>query len=140
MKDLIHGILHGVLASALADGELQAEERELMRVISERFDLPEGELAAAIGDAKAGDLSHLKGKLELDDRRVVAQYAVMAAVVDGRLDSAEQKFLDELGGRLGLGADDLRSLEGLGRELAAVAKTSPIDVERLNEIVETYAG
>lgn len=140
MKNLIQGILQGVLFMELADGELHPDEKDLIQVIAERFDLSEEELAEAIGDARSVSLDDIRQGLDHEDRKTVVQYAVMAAYADGNMDAKEEKFLHQLEKRLGMNADDLRGLEELGRELAAAVKQRPIDLEKLNEIVESFAG
>ena len=140
MKNLIQGILQGVLFMELADGELHPDEKDLLQVISERFDLSEDDLAEAIGDARSLSVDDIRQSLDHEDRKVVVQYAVMAAYADGNMDAKEEKFLHELEKRLGMNADDVRELEELGRELAQAAKARPIDLEKLNEIVESFVG
>ncbi len=140
MENLVKGIFRGVLAMSLSDGELQAEERALMRTIAERFDLPEEDLAEAIGDARALDSEALRSKLDHDDRLVVAQYAVMAAYADGHVDKKEEEYLLQFEKRLGLTKEDIKGLEKLGRELSEAAKARPINLDLLNEIVESFAG
>lgn len=140
MKNLIQGILQGVLFMELADGELHPDEKDLIQVIAERFDLTEDELADAIGDARSLSVDDIRQSLDHEDRRTVVQYAVMAAYADGNMDAKEEKFLHELEKRLGMDAEDLRGMEELGRELAKAAKQRPIDLEKLNEIVESYVG
>ena len=135
---LVGGILKGVLAMALADGELQQEERELIELLTERFGLEEGELIKAVGDAKSLDKAAFEGKLDHEDKVMVAQYAVMAAFADGSVQQEELKFLDELGHKLDLKEDDLRRLEGLCREFATVVKEQPVDVSKLNEVLDAY--
>lgn len=139
MDDVVRGILKGVLAMSLADGELQTEERELLGHLTERFGLEEGELADAVGDAKSFAPEKLRSELDEGEAKIVAQYAVMAAFADGTISDEEEAFLATVMERLGLKEAELRSLESMSRELAAVAKQWPVDVERLNEIVENYA-
>jgi tellurite resistance protein len=140
MKNLIQGILQGVLFMELADGELHPDEKDLIQVIAERFDLTEEELAEAIGDARSLSVDDIRQSLDHDDRKTVVQYAVMAAYADGNMDAKEEDFLHTLEKRLGMNAKDVRELEELGRELAKAAKKRPIDLEELNEIVESFVG
>ena len=137
-SELISGILKGVLAMALADGEIQKEERELMELLTERFGLEEGEMAQAVGDAKSFDRDLLEGKLDHEDKVMVAQYVVMAAFADGSVQKEELDFLNELGEKLSLEEDDLRRLEGLCREFATIVKERPVDVTKLNDVLDTY--
>jgi tellurite resistance protein len=123
---------------ALADGELQTEERELMQVLADRFALSEEDLAEAIGDARRGDVDALKTKLDHEDQKTVLQYAVMAAFADGHMDDKERRFLEHLEERFELTKKEIRALEGLGRDLAKAARRRPIDLERLNDIVESF--
>lgn len=138
VTQLVSGILKGVLAMSLADGELQSEEREILALLQERFGLEEGELAEAIGDARKFSPEDLRGKLDHDDRLVVAQYAVMAAAADGHVEDSEQRFLEKLELKLGLNEDDVRRLEELSRELAKITKNRPIDVEALNDALDSF--
>lgn len=140
MQDLIKGILQGVLAMALCDGELQAEERELMRSMAERLNLSEEDLAEALGDARNQDVEGLRSRLDHEDKKVVLQYAVMAAYADGHLDAREAEFLTELQVRMGLSPEESRSLEELGRELKQAAQARPIDMDALHDIVEAFVG
>ncbi len=137
-SDLVSGILKGVVAMALADGEIQQEERELLELLTERFGLEEGELTQAVGDAKSFGQEDFAKKLDHDDKVMVAQYAVMAAFADGSVQKEELNFLDELGSKLDLKNEDLRRLEGLCREFATVVKEQPVDVTKLNELLDTY--
>lgn len=140
MQQLIKGILQGVLAMSLADGELHTEERELMRVLAERFDLPEEDLAEALGNARAGDVDALKNKLDHEDQKTVLQYAIMAAYADGHMDEKERQFLEHLEERFELTRKEIRALEALGRELSEAARRRPIDMDRMNDIVEAFIG
>lgn len=140
MKNLIQGILQGVLFMELADGELHPDEKDLIQVIAERFDLSEEELAEAIGDARSLSVDDIRRSLDHDDRKTVVQYAVMAAYADGEMDEKEEQFLHTLEKRLGMNSEDVRELESLGRELAKAVKKRPIDLEKLNEIVESFVG
>jgi uncharacterized membrane protein YebE (DUF533 family) len=140
MQELIKGILQGVLAMSLSDGELQAGERELMRSLAERFALDEEDLAEALGDARNQDVDALHTRLDHEDQKVVLQYAVMAAYADGHMDEQEQKFLEHLEARFHLTKKEIRDLERLGRELKKAASTRPIDLDSMNEIVELFVG
>ncbi len=138
LTKLTRGILKGVIAMAMADGELQAGEREMLAFLKERFDLEDGELDEAIGDAKRLGIDELRKRLDHDDRVTVAQYAVMAAWADGHVQKKERKFLEDLEHRLGLSAADIRRLESMSRELARVASKRPVDVEALNDVLDSF--
>lgn len=135
--DLIPGILKGVLAMALADGELQEGEREVLALLQDRFSLEEGELAGAIGDARDFSPEELRS-LDHDDRVTVAQYVVMAAWADGNVEDSEQRFLEKLELKLGLNTEDVQRLERFSADLAKVAKRRPVNIARLNEVLETW--
>ena len=137
MDDVVGGILKGVLAMALSDGELQSEERALIAHLTEHFGLGEGELADAIGDAKTFDVT--RSSKDVGEAKTVAQYAVMAAFADGSISDQEEQFLASFMQKLGLKEEELRSLESLSRDLAEVARDRPVNVARLNEIVENHA-
>jgi uncharacterized tellurite resistance protein B-like protein len=140
MEQLIKGILQGVLAMSLCDGELQAEERKLLRTLAERFSLSEEDLAEALGDARTQDVDGLRTRLDHEDRKVVLQYAIMAAYADGHMDQKEQEFLSHLEARFGLTKKDIRGMERLGRELKKLASKRPIDLEAMNDAVEIFVG
>lgn len=140
MEKLIKGILQGVLAMSLCDGELQSEERELMRTLADRLALSEEDLAEALGDARSQDVDSFRNRLDHEDRKVVVQYAIMAAYADGHMDEREAQFLTHLEERFGLTKKDLRGLEKLARELKKVASHRPVDMDALNEVVETFVG
>lgn len=139
LQPLVTGILKGVLAMELADGDLAKEERKLLSKLVDRFGLEEGELAEAVGDAKKLDAEQLRERLDHEDRVTVAQYAYMAAYADGKLDKKEARFLADLEKQLGLSAKDVKKLERLGLELAKIASKRPVNVDRLAEVVETFA-
>jgi len=135
---LVRGILKGVLAMALADGELQPEEQEVLQTLQERFGLQEGEIVSAIGDARKLTPEQMAAQLDHEDKVTVAQYAAMTAYADGTVQGSEDQFLEKLERRFELTPKETRRLEELCRELARVASSRPIDVEALINVTETY--
>lgn len=89
----------------LADGVVDAEEVEVVRVIYNRFtqlDLSEQEVLAEITEAKSDNrsieefASTLVGFLNVDGREMVLRCALMVALADGEFHATEQELLKNI--------------------------------------------
>jgi tellurite resistance protein len=111
--DLLYAILRTMIAAALADGELHAEEK---RLIDERLGesgLPEAQLAQLRRDlvipARPVDLAQALPSGE--DPEVLARFAVLIAAADGELVEHERVWLRSLEQALVLPAGRTAELE-----------------------------
>jgi tellurite resistance protein len=119
-EGLAHALVRTMIAAALADGRMTAEERAAIREEIGRADLsphqvrelqqdmvlPPGpeEIAALVADAAGGE--------------VLFRFAVAALSADGQRTAAEQAWLDQLAAALALDAARRQDLES---EVAAAA-------------------
>ena len=117
-----HAILSIALLAAFADGDKADSEREAVRRLADTLGREEGAAALAglyqdvllkrvtLSDAVAGlnDPAH---------RQLAYEMAVCVCDADGRRNASEAAFLNDLKGRLGLGASQTEAFE---REAAAL--------------------
>lgn len=91
-------ILKGLVAVAWADGQVVAEESEILKSLLDAFgatptERREIQLFAkhqrTLEDVPIHELSH-------DDRRVLLQHAVLLSFVDGKQTDREKKLIDDL--------------------------------------------
>jgi uncharacterized membrane protein YebE (DUF533 family) len=111
--DLLYAILRTMIAAALADGDLHAEEK---RLIDERLGesgLPEAQVAQLRRDlvipARPVDLAQALPSGE--DSEVLARFAVLIAAADGELVEHERVWLRSLEQALALPAGRTAELE-----------------------------
>jgi tellurite resistance protein len=91
-------IVKGLVAVAWADGQVVAEESEILKSLLDAFGATPTErreiqlfarTARTLADVPIHELSH-------DDRRVLLQHAVLLSFVDGKQHEHEKKLIDDL--------------------------------------------
>ncbi|MBI4859033.1 MAG: TerB family tellurite resistance protein [Candidatus Riflebacteria bacterium] len=134
---IVKAIIGAVFGTALADGELQESERNVLRAIVQEMDLEEGALASSfepgqhVGRESAAELTDV-------ERNEVMRYAILAAVADGTIQQTEASFLSDLAGRLGLTEEDRARLEEFTRELFRATRRGTVDRKKARSLIERH--
>jgi tellurite resistance protein len=113
-------LLWRMAALFAADGTVDARERKLLERMARRWGVQMAVLEPALQGANPGSLAPL-GTVPDEDRRPFLSALVIAALVDGRVDSRERKLLDAVAEALGLpkaNVDDLIRSNGRMRAVA----------------------
>ncbi|MBI4866174.1 MAG: TerB family tellurite resistance protein [Candidatus Wallbacteria bacterium] len=139
VPELVQAIVSAVLGTALADGTIQPEEREVLRAVAEQFDLEEGELIEAV-EARPRPVVPDPGALGSLERVALMRYAVLAAQADGSISRKEVGFLKDLGERLGMSRSEWEELEEFSAELYHACHGGPVSAGKVKAVLERYLG
>jgi uncharacterized membrane protein YebE (DUF533 family) len=134
---LIQAILGGILGTALADGQLQPQERALLRALVSEFELEDGDLVTSFEELVPPRLAP-EGPLSDIERLSIMRYAVLAAQADGSIARTELGFLKNLGGKLGLTGDEWLELEEFSAQLYDVTRGGKLDEKALRSVLKKY--
>jgi uncharacterized membrane protein YebE (DUF533 family) len=112
MHDQDMAIVRALIPVAWADGVYADKEKETIEALLDAYNASDAERKGireyaaqkrTIDDINLQDLS-------ADDRRVLIQHAVLLCYVDNDFSIDEQKFLEELGSRLKIPAEEVKGL------------------------------
>jgi tellurite resistance protein len=90
-----------------ADGERHPAERTLLRRIMARLGLSTHGDHGLVPTLKGGEAARAMAALPEDVRQEALELLVEAAIVDGKVVPAEQRYLAEVAGAMGLAAEQL---------------------------------
>ncbi len=103
-------MLPSILCMAMADGELSDAERQLFHTTFQKLDLEEeekGQVLRSLNQPKQEILRQVRHLASSDQREVFFEAMVGMALADGKLDQAEEQFLEEVGALLDMDFDSV---------------------------------
>jgi uncharacterized membrane protein YebE (DUF533 family) len=105
-------IVRALIPVAWADGDFADKEKETIDALLDAYNASEAErkdIHAYAAQKRTIDDINLQD-LSTDDRRVLLQHAVLLCYVDNDFSKEEQKFLEELSGRLKIPTEEAKAL------------------------------
>lgn len=101
-------LLYMMAAMAAADGVVDAKERELLKMCSQRWSVPWANVELALS-AGTGLFERLVQKGTPEAETFMSELVSMA-LIDGKIDRAERKMLEAAAQHLGIGSEKLNQL------------------------------
>lgn len=140
LPEMVRTILRIVLSTALVDGEIQEEEKEILRELAEEYGLEEGQIAEAVEDASHHPVPPPSGPIESPlERMALMKHALLCAQADGIITRGEFGFLRKLGTDMGLTEDEWKDLERLSIEIHRHSRSGKVDPDSIRQILTEFA-